>query len=82
MNPEITLAQRIAAEVRAEMGWQARSVPELAKALGIGLRSAQRRYKGELEFGLDEVAEVAEWLGVSRNQLLTGQRDREALVSA
>jgi hypothetical protein len=82
MNPEIALAQRIAAEIRAEMAWQAKAVSELARVIERGVRATQRRYSGEIEFGLDEVEMVAEWLGVSKVQLLTGVRDRERAVSA
>lgn len=81
MQQATTLPERIAAEVRSEMAWQRRSVPELATVLGVGLRAAQRRYSGEVEIGLDEIDPIADWLGVSRNQLLTGHRDREAVAS-
>lgn len=80
MQPPLSLPARIAAEVRSEMAYQARSVTELASVLGLGVRATQRRYAGEVEFGLDEIEEVAAWLGVSKTQLLTGHRDREAVA--
>lgn len=78
MTPEpLTLAKRVAAEIRAEMGWQNKSVRDLAAALQIDYRTAKARYKGEQEFKLDEVPSVAAWLNVSTGQLTTGVRDRD-----
>jgi hypothetical protein len=82
MATEMALAQRIAAEIRAEMAWQSRGIPALAKTLELGLRATQRRYNGEVEFGLDEIDAVCEWLGVSKRQITTGERDRELGVTA
>ena len=83
MTSTLPLPQRVAAEVRAEMGWQHKSVRDLAGALGIEYRAAKARYDGAREYPLDEVPVVAAWLGVSVGQLTTGirDRDREALVA-
>lgn len=77
MTPELTLPQRVAAEVRAEMGWQKKPIRELAEVLETPYRSAKQRYDGEREYQLDELPKIAEWLGVSVTQLTTGRRDRE-----
>ncbi|QYM63430.1 MULTISPECIES: hypothetical protein [unclassified Microbacterium] len=77
MTPELPLPQRVAAEVRAEMGWQKKPVRELAEVLDVVYRGAKQRYDGDREYQLDELPKIAEWLGVSVSQLTTGRRDRE-----
>lgn len=82
MAPELTLPQRVAAEIRSEMGWQNKRIPELASALNIESRAAKARYDGTREYTLDEIPTVAAWLGVSVTQLTTGVRDREKVTAA
>lgn len=77
MTPELPLPQRVAAEVRAEMGWQKKPVRELATVLDVEYRTAKQRYDGEREFQLDELPRVASWLSISVAQLTTGKRDRD-----
>lgn len=60
------------------MGWQNKSVRDLATALHIDYRTAKARYDGKQEYKLDEIPVVAEWLSISVRQLTTGIRDREA----
>lgn len=84
MAPELTLPKRVAAEIRSEMGWQNKRIPELASVLDIENRAAKARYDGTREYTLDEIPTVASWLGVSVTQLTTGvrDRDREAMAAA
>lgn len=82
MPQDLKLPQRVAAEVRAEMGWQKKSVRNLADALDIEYRSAKARYDGSRELALDELPTVAAWLDVSVEQLTTGRRDRDRQVAA
>ena len=81
MTPELTLPQRVAAELRAEMGWQQKSVRELATVLDVEYRSAKARYDGVRELPLDELPVIAAWLGISVSQLTTGRRDRDKAVA-
>lgn len=74
-EPE-SLAQRVAAELRAEMAFQKRSIHELGHALGIGYKAAKARYDGDMDLPIAELPRVATWLGVSVGQLTTGERDR------
>jgi hypothetical protein len=60
------------------MARQQRTTTDLAAVLGLQARAAQRRYSGEVEFSLDEVADVAAWLEISSRQLLTGVREAVA----
>jgi len=74
MSNSPTLSGAIAGEIRAEMARQLRTTVELAEALDLKPRAVQRRLAGDMEFSLDEIDAVASFLGVSREQLLTGVR--------
>lgn len=71
MSSPLSIRQVVAAEVRAEMGRQRKTGVELATVLGISQQSASRRLRGETGLDLDEVAVVAEWLGVAPHHLLS-----------
>jgi len=60
---------RIAAEIRAEMARQMKTVAELGRVIGKTHNSASARYRGRLEYSLNETALIAKWLGVSVEQL-------------
>ncbi len=64
------LSQQVAGEVRAHMARQRKTGVELASLLQISQQSASRRMTGERVFDLDEIAEVAQWLGLSPIDLL------------
>ncbi|BBJ71037.1 hypothetical protein KPHES18087_05080 [Corynebacterium ulcerans] len=53
----------IAAEIRAEMARQQKSLSELSDAVGIPLSTIRRSVKGQRAFTIDELASVAAWLG-------------------
>lgn len=81
MENNQTLAERVAAELRAEMAWQGKSVSELSETLGVSVKTARARYAGSAELALDEIDCVSAWLQVDRKQLLTGIHGRERLAS-
>lgn len=61
----------VAAELRAEMARQNKSVADLAVALGLkDPKSARARYTGDKSLTVTEVDVAARWLGVPRAQLL------------
>lgn len=82
MTSELSLPQRVAAEVRAEMGWQKKPVRDLANALDVEYKAAKLRYDGTREFQLEELPRVASWLNISVAQLTTGIRDRDKRAAA
>lgn len=68
MQPDVR--GQIAAEVRAEMARQRRASRDLAALLGIDQGSASLRLQGERSFRAEELARVAEWLGVPVSQFI------------
>lgn len=78
METPIQLPQLAAAELRAEMARQQKSVTQLADALGLERQAAKARYDGKKSLTLDEVEMVALWLVVDVDQLLRG---RQAVAS-
>lgn len=60
-----TYAEGIAAEVRAEIARQRKTVQGLAVVLGSSQSTASRRYLGEVPFDMCEMFDVADWLGVT-----------------
>lgn len=67
-----TASQRVAANVRAELGRHRKSQADLAQALGRSQPYVSRRLVGRVAFGVDEVEQIAGWLGVPV-ALLLGQ---------
>jgi len=63
-------ADRIAAEVRAEMARQKRTGGELAEVLGITAHTAGRRLNGSIPFNVVEFDTTARWLGVDSAELM------------
>ena len=78
MEPPIQLPQIAAAELRAEMARQLKTVTHLADALGLERQAAKLRYDGKKSLTLDEVEMIALWLKVDVEQLLRG---RQAVAS-
>lgn len=54
----------IAANVRAEVARQGRRHTDAAAAIGVHKANLSRRMRGEVAFRADELARLAEWLGV------------------
>jgi hypothetical protein len=62
-----------AGAVRAEMARQQKTIDELALVIGREHRAARKRWKGIVSFTIDEIGDVADWLGVDK-ALLLGER--------
>lgn len=67
---ESLLAQRVAADVRAEMARQQCSVQKLAEGTGMPYYVLSRRTRGLVPFDVDELTKVADYLGLSAADLL------------
>jgi transcriptional regulator with XRE-family HTH domain len=67
--------RRIAAEVRAEIARQQKTQREIADAIGIEQASLQRRLVGARSFRAEELAALAEVLGVPVGQFMTVEVD-------
>lgn len=74
-----SLSQIVAGNLRAEMARQKLSGVDLAALLKCSQQSASRRVTGAQALDLDELARVAEWLGVGIFELVTS---RETAVGA
>jgi transcriptional regulator with XRE-family HTH domain len=70
MLPYEVLRQAIAAEVRAEVARQGKSLNEIAEVLGVDKGSASRRMWGQRSFRAEELSMVADLLGVSVAQFV------------
>jgi len=57
------------------MARQGQSVRGLANALGISDTSARSRYAGRVEYGVNELHTVAQWLGVSASDFFHAPKD-------
>lgn len=74
-----TLANYVAANLRAEMSARRLTPNDLARVLNIGPRAAARRLSGDIDLTLNELDIVATWLSMPRAQLL---RERELMAVA
>jgi transcriptional regulator with XRE-family HTH domain len=70
-----SLAEIVAAEIRAEMGRQRKSQDDLADVLGIARSVISLRLNGHRPFKLAEVELLADYFGVPITSLI---RDRAA----
>lgn len=68
-----TPAQRIGANVRAEMARRGISQVAIASKLGLPQTSVSKRLRGEVAFNVDELAAVADHLSVPLAALLAEQ---------
>lgn len=59
-----------AGELRAEMARRRYTSTDLGTVLGISQQSASRRMTGEMGLNLDEVALIADWLGIDPTRLI------------
>lgn len=69
-------AERVAANVRAELARQRKSQTELAQALALPQSAVSRRCVGRVPFDINELTVVAGFLNVPLGVLL-GDRDAE-----
>lgn len=59
----------VAAELRAQMARQQKSIAELADVLGMERQAAKKRFDGDREMTVSEVDRAAAWLGIDRQDL-------------
>lgn len=69
----ITERKRIAAEVRAELGRQGKTQRQVAELLGMTQQSLGLRLAGTRSFRAEEIARLAEVLGVPASQFLPAE---------
>jgi transcriptional regulator with XRE-family HTH domain len=70
--------ERVASEVRAELGRQRRTQLELAEVMGVNQSTASRRLAGELEFTVGELHAIAKFFGVPITKLLPADEPEQA----
>ena len=75
-STEVSLNHLVAGEIRAEMARQRRTGVELASHLQITQQAVSRRLSGEASLDLDDVARIADWLGVPLARLIPGLDER------
>lgn len=76
-----TLRERVAEEVRAELGRAGISVNAAAKALDWSQPYLQRRVSGKTAFDVDDLETLSKWLQVPVEQLLYGPASVSQAVS-
>lgn len=67
---EPTVTTRVTAEVRAEAARQKATQDDIAQILGISQTQVSRRFTGQIDFGIDELAKLADAWGVPFSRLL------------
>ena len=65
-----SFTERVATEVRAELGRQRRSASWLAREVGLSQSTVSRRLTGELPFDLDQIEAVAACLNMPLSNFL------------
>jgi transcriptional regulator with XRE-family HTH domain len=67
---DVTERERIAAEVRAEIARQGKTQRQVAELIGMAQQLLQVRLAGSRSFRAEEIAKLAEVLGVPVDQFL------------
>ena len=67
---KLSTTKLVAASVRAECARQRVSQRDVARALELSHTSVHRRIRGDVPFDVDELAKIAELLGLSIHDLL------------
>ena len=70
MTQPSTLADSVAAEVRAHLGRRRLTAMALASAIGKSEMYVSRRIRGEVAFDLIDVEQVAQFLGIAVADLM------------
>lgn len=70
MSDNVTAAESVGAEVRGLLAKHKISQAEAGKHLGLSQAAMSRRIVGEIPFNVDELAAIADLLGVSRGSLI------------
>lgn len=76
--PSQSLAERVGANVRAEMARQKTTQAALAERLAMKQQALSRRISGRTPFNVDELHRVAKALGVSTSALMVDTPSRAA----
>lgn len=66
--------ERVAANVRAEIGRAGKTASDAARELGMSKQALSPRLRGQRAFRAEEIAAIADWLGVSTTVLLASDR--------
>ena len=66
-----SLSTRVAANVRAEMARQRKRQADLGEVLGLTQGAVSKRMSGAVALDVDELARIAEFLGVPVDALIT-----------
>ena len=69
-DAQIELRQTLSGEVRAWLGRRNVSQAGLARELGLNPSAVSRRLRGDVDFTLWELAQIADWLEISLADLL------------
>ena len=75
---EITVTERVSANVRAEIARKRLTQTEMAKALGMTQQMLSRRVNGYVEFSVNELVALATLLGTTTEHLLRDETELEA----
>lgn len=68
---QLPVSNSVAANVRAELARQSRTRRELAAALGVDEHRVGKRVRGLVPFSVDEIVQVAAFLGVTVEDLVS-----------
>lgn len=68
-EPDTTLEERVATNVRAALASRRLTSSDLASELHLEQRAAQRRLNGTVPFTLREAGTIARWLGIDYSTL-------------
>jgi hypothetical protein len=68
---KMSLQEQVASNVRAELAAVRMAAPDLARILHLGYRAGLRRFNGEQELSLSELALVAKTLQVPVSSLMS-----------
>jgi hypothetical protein len=75
------ISQLVAAEIRAELGRQEKSINDLSEAIGIPISTVRRSVKGYRAMNIDELSCTASFLNLSLVELIKRARERELAVA-
>lgn len=65
-----TIAEHVSSEIRAELARQRRPQRDIAELLGISVNQVSERVRGDVDWRVTELVQVAELLGVPVTQFL------------
>lgn len=73
MTDPLSVASKVASEVRAEMARQGKRNRELAPVLEVSEQAVSERMRGSIEFRLSELYAVARFLGVPISRFIPAE---------